>query len=141
MKLGRNINTKLDFQVSPLIDVVFLLLIYFMVAASLIKKEAALSFSLPACWQHAPSHPIEVQIAIAADGTIEAEGVCFPGNDRSLNTLVTQISGLKTLAASQRSLFFVNIMPHKETRHQRVIDVMDACAAAGVNHLAFSKSM
>ena len=37
-------NKKAELQIAPLIDVVFLLLIYFMVTASLIKKEADLSF-------------------------------------------------------------------------------------------------
>ncbi len=40
-------DAKLELQIAPLIDVVFLLLIYFMVTASLIKKEADLSFMLP----------------------------------------------------------------------------------------------
>lgn len=140
MKLGKNTDVKLGVQISPLIDVVFLLLIYFMVAATLIRKEAGLAFALPA-----PGNgldiPVEVRVEIAADGTVEIDGMRFSGNDRSLNALATQISKLKHLAAAQRSLFFVNIMPHKDTLHRRVIDVMDACAEAEVKHLAFCKSM
>ena len=49
MKLLEDLmNKKTEMQITPLIDVVFLLLIYFMVTASLIKKEADLSFMLPA---------------------------------------------------------------------------------------------
>ena len=41
-------EAKLELQIAPLIDVVFLLLIYFMVTASLVKKEADVEFLLPA---------------------------------------------------------------------------------------------
>lgn len=140
MKLGKDTDLKLGVQISPLIDVVFLLLIYFMVAATLIRKEAGLAFALPSPG-NGLAIPVEVRVEIAADGTVEVDGMRFAGNDRSLNTLATQISKLKSLAAAQHSLFFVNITPHKETLHRRVIDVMDACAEAGVGHLAFSKSL
>ena len=41
--LDEMINKKAELQIAPLIDVVFLLLIYFMVTASLIKKEAEIA--------------------------------------------------------------------------------------------------
>ena len=40
-------DTKLELQIAPLIDVVFLLLIYFIMTAALIKKEGDISFMLP----------------------------------------------------------------------------------------------
>ena len=44
MKLTQHLEeVKLELQIAPLIDVVFLLLIYFMVTASLIKKEGDIS--------------------------------------------------------------------------------------------------
>lgn len=142
MKLNHNIGAKLDLQISPLIDIVFLLLIYFMVTASLIKKEADLSFILPSpSPAGAIDIPVEVLVEIASDGAIEIEGMRFSRNDHSLNEMVKQIAGLKQIAASQHAEFFVNIMPHKEALHRRVIDVMDACTAAGVEKLNFSRSI
>lgn len=141
MKLNPHIDAKLDFQISPLIDIVFLLLIYFMVTASLVKKEGDISFSLPTPGSVALDIPIEVLVEITADGAIEVEGMRFSKNDRSLRDLVTQIVGLREIATSQQSEFFVNIMPHKETLHRRVIDVMNACSAAGVDRLNFSRSI
>lgn len=141
MELSHCADTKLDFQISPLIDIVFLLLIYFMVTASLIKKEADIVFSLPTPGSVQIDMPVEVRVEIAADGAIEVEGMRFSREDRSLNELVTQMAGLKKIAASQQSEFFVNIMPHKESLHRRVIDVMDACTAAGVDRLIFGQSI
>ncbi len=144
MKLNKNIEeVKLDLQVSPLIDVVFLLLIYFIVTAELIKKEGDISFMLPARSepQVMITLPVEVVILIAADGTVSVDGITFSAEDQELLALATQIKGLREVAKSQRSVFFVNLLPHKETLHHRIINVMDACAAAGVKNLSFSKSM
>jgi len=138
---SHHMYAKLDFQVSSLIDIVFLLLIYFMVTAALIKKEADISFTLPGLGAAEIGMPVEVCVEIAADGAIELEGLHFSGEDRSLDGLVEQIAGLKKMATSQHSGFFVNIAPHEEALHWRIIDVMDACAAAGVDRLAFGKSI
>ena len=136
-------DVKLELQIAPLIDVVFLLLIYFMVTAQLIRKEGDISFILPVNIQSekAVSVPVEVLIRIEADGTVELEGMQFSPIDSQLNDLVLQVQGLKHIAASQQSLFFVNILPHRNALHRRIIDVMDACHAAGVKSLTFSKAM
>jgi len=136
-------DIKLELQIAPLIDVVFLLLIYFMVTAALIKKEGDISFMLPAniAQTEMVDIPVEVLIEITSDGTIQVEGMRFDRNDRNLDDLVNQIAGLKQIAKSQNSRFFVNVLPHQDALHRRIIDVMDACAAADVNSLTFSKSM
>ncbi|MCF7817150.1 MAG: biopolymer transporter ExbD [Kiritimatiellales bacterium] len=136
-------DVKLELQIAPLIDVVFLLLIYFMVTAALVKKEGDISFMLPAniAQEEMVDIPVEVLIEITSDGTVEVEGMRFSRDDRSLDGLVLQIRGLRAIAASQRSPFFVNILPNQDALHRRIIDVMDACAAAGVESLSFSKAM
>ena len=136
-------DAKLELQIAPLIDVVFLLLIYFMVTASLIKKEGDISFILPAniATNEIVDLPVEVLIEIGVDGTVQVEGMRFSREDRSLQSLVEQLRGLQAIAQSQQSPFFVNILPNQDSLHARVIDVMDACAAAGVKSLSFSKAM
>jgi biopolymer transport protein ExbD len=133
----------MEMQIAPLIDVVFLLLIYFMVTASLVKKEGDISFILPAniAQDEMVTVPVEVLIEIDADGTVLLEGMQFPESDHMLDELVNQVRGLKQIAASQKSPFFVNLLPHRNALHKRIIDVMDACAAANVDSLTFSKSL
>ena len=58
-----------------------------------------------------------------------------------LSDLVSQLRGQQEIAKSQNSPFFVNILPNQDSLHYRIIDVMDACAAAGVEKLSFSKAM
>lgn len=136
-------DVKLELQIAPLIDVVFLLLIYFMVTAALIKKEGDISFILPAnvATNEIVDLPVEVLIEIGVDGTVQVEGMRFSREDRSLQSLVSQLRGLQAIAESQQSPFFVNILPNQDSLHARIIDVMDACAAAGVKSLSFSKAM
>jgi len=136
------IGKKAELQITPLIDVVFLLLIYFMVTSSLVKKEADLSFLLPAKVDTTDpiSLPIEALIEISDIGDVSMEGMRY-GLDGSLNDLVTQLLTLKEAASSSGSELIVNILPADNTLHGRIINVMDACAAAKVKNLSFSMSM
>ena len=136
------IGKKAELQITPLIDVVFLLLIYFMVTSSLIKKEADMSFLLPAK-VNTPDPitvPIEALIEISDVGDVSMEGMRY-GLDGSLNDLVQQLLTLKEAASSSSSELIVNILPSDSALHGRIIDVMDACAAAKVKNLSFSMSM
>ncbi|MCF7816441.1 MAG: biopolymer transporter ExbD [Kiritimatiellales bacterium] len=143
MKLDDLMNKKAELQIAPLIDVVFLLLIYFMVTASLIKKEADLSFMLPAQVQSTEpiTLPIEVLIEVSAEGDISIEGMTFGKDENNLDDLISQLVTLKQAADSSASELIVNIMPNDKALHGRIVKVMDACAAADVKNLSFSMTM
>ena len=134
---------KVELQIAPLIDVVFLLLIYFMVTASLIKKEADISFMLPARVDQSESieMPIEIMIEIIEGGDVVVEGMIFKSDDRALDDLISRLMEFKEAAESSASELIVNIMPHNEVLHGRIIDVMNACASAEVKNTSFSMSM
>lgn len=134
-------DSKLELNISSLIDVVFLLLIYFIVTARIVVKEGDIPFMLPA---DVPTVemldiPVEARIRINPDDTVMLEGMTFAAGDRKLDGLVTQIVGLRKMAEAQRSPFFVTLDPTEETLHRRIIDVMDACAEAKVKNLTFAK--
>ncbi|MDF7826021.1 biopolymer transporter ExbD [Pontiellaceae bacterium B12227] len=136
-------NKKAELEIAPLIDVVFLLLIYFMVTASLIKKEADLSFMLPAKVDVPESLdlPIEVLIEVSELGDIIINGMIFGSEEANLDDLIGQLLSLKEAADSSGSELIVNIMPADKAVHGRIIRVMDACAAANVKNMSFSMSM
>ena len=121
-------NKKAELQIAPLIDVVFLLLIYFMVTASLIKKEADLGFMLPAKVDVPESLdiPIEVLIEVSEDGNILIEGMIFGEDENNLDDLIGQLLSLKEAADTSGSELIVNILPEDKALHGRIIDVMDA---------------
>jgi biopolymer transport protein ExbD len=136
-------DEKVELQIAPLIDVVFLLLIYFMVTASLVKKEADISFMLPAKVDQteAIDLPSEVTIEIAPEGEVVVEGMIFPRDDHELDTLVLRLLEFREAAESSASELIVNILPANDVLHRRIIDVMSACAAADVKNTSFSMSM
>ena len=136
-------NKKAELQIAPLIDVVFLLLIYFMVTASLIKKEADLGFMLPAKVDVPESLdiPIEVLIEVSEDGNILIEGMIFGEDENNLDDLIGQLLSLKEAADTSGSELIVNILPEDKALHGRIIDVMDACADADVKNMSFSMTM
>lgn len=141
--LDELMNKKAELQIAPLIDVVFLLLIYFMVTSSLVKKEADLSFMLPAAAnpQEAVTLPIEVVIEISDVGDVTMNGMVFGQDSRNLNDLAGQLRALKQAADSSGSQFIVTIMPDDRALQSRIVNVMDACAAAHVKNMSFAMSM
>ena len=141
--LDELMNKKAELQIAPLIDVVFLLLIYFMVTSSMIKKEADLSFMLPV---NIPTTetiqlPIEVLIEVTEMGDILIEGMIFGHDQQNLDDLIGQLMSFKEAADSSGSELIVNILPADKAVHGRIVRVMDACAAANVKNMSFSMSM
>ena len=144
-------NKKAELQIAPLIDVVFLLLIYFMVTSALKDKEADLSFMLPAKVESEQvSEPWEVVIEIGAplensatgepdprSGDVSLFGQSF-GQRGDLEDLITQLKQQAESAKASSSEFVVNILPKNDAMHGRIIQVMDACAAAKAKNVSFS---
>ncbi len=134
---------KVELQITPLIDVVFLLLIYFMVTTALIKKEADISFMLPVRVDQPEiiDLPIEVLIEVADGGDVVVEGMIFPSDDRDLDELILRLIEFREAATSSGSELIVNILPHRTVLHGRIIEVMNACAIAEVRNTSFSMSL
>ncbi|MBN2685120.1 MAG: biopolymer transporter ExbD [Pontiellaceae bacterium] len=135
-------DAKMELQISPLIDVVFLLLIYFIVSAKIIEPEGDIPFALPSeAISEMMVLPIEARLRINEDDSIEINGgMKFEASDKKLSGLIEQINMLRGSAEAQRVPFFVTLNPTPKTRHLRIIDVMDACAEAKVKNLTFSKA-
>lgn len=140
--LEEMMNKKTEMQIAPLIDVVFLLLIYFMVTASLIKKEADLSFMLPAKVDTPDpiTLPIEVMIEVSEAGVISVNGMVY-GRNGNLDDLIGQLISFREAADSSKSDLIVNILPEDKAVHSHIVKVMDACAAADVKNMSFSMTM
>ena len=99
-----------------------------------------MSFALP-IGGPAIDLPLEVVVQIDADGTIDLNGIRYSAEDQGLSGLAERITQLQALANAQHSQFMVSILPDNQTLHHRIIDVMDACAEAGVKNLGFSQAL
>lgn len=126
---------------AALIDCVFLLLVYFMIAGTLEPQESDLLFTLPgrvAVGTHLPPAEIPV-IELDAKGRAFVNGVAFDAvsSVRYLQ-LEAMLSRYAQLTRATRAEPGVLIAPHAQTPHQAIVRVLDACSAAGVEHLAFA---
>ena len=133
-----------ELQMAPLIDCVFLLLIFFMVTASLVKSEGDLGIRLPGMVQQAVSvdMPDEQIIEVHANGEVLLNGRRYSTPDAAgMPDLVDTLERYRLAAAAANNKAMITIWADDQTRHQRIVDVMDACAAAGIQDLTFTSSL
>lgn len=129
-----------DLQIAPLIDVVFLLLIYFMVSAQLKRPEAALGLSLPGEVSVSTQMvlPDEQIIEVNAAGHIILNNQVFSDPEKEdLLRLQQILVRYKESAESMRQPAAIVIAAHDDAFHERVIDVLNLCAAAEIKQISF----
>jgi len=130
-----------ELNVAPLIDMVFLLLVYFMVTASLVQSEADLSIKLPGMLAQAEAVDMadEQVIEIFADSRVVLNGRTMDRPDRQeLPELTGLLIRYRLASEASKNEALITIWAEDETRHQRVVDVMNACADAGIKNVTFS---
>ena len=135
------VHEKPELAIAPLIDVVFLLLIYFIVTSSLERLEGDLSIRLPGTAKSSgtpPKVPDEQIVEISADGSVSLNGRIFGNpNTNDLSDMVVLLMRYKENAENSNTKAMVTIQADGESRHQRSIDVLNACASARVTHVSF----
>ncbi len=122
----------IGFQIAPMVDVVFVLMLFFMACAGWQMKERELSASIPGPGKGADT---PVVIEIAADGRVIL-------NDQPLGENGDhQLAGLRAWFKDARARFGTDdpvvIRPAAATRQERIIDVLNATTAAGVAKVSF----
>jgi biopolymer transport protein ExbD len=130
-----------ELDVSALIDLVFLLLIFFMVSCSLVKSEGDLGIQLPGMLAQAESvdMPDEQIIEIKESGRVYLNSREFDSFDsQELPTLVATLKRYKASSDAAKNKGLITISAADESEHQRVIDVMNACAAAKITNITFA---
>ena len=122
-----------DINLTPLIDVVFLLLIFFMVSTTF-KEDARIQVQLPeAQGEDVPAEePQVLEIVIDGSGTFYVNERMVV--DRKLATLKKAIAGT---AGDDREIPVV-IKADAKTPHQAVMTAMDAASQLGLLRFAFA---
>ncbi len=143
MKVRRRDQQLVEMQMGPMIDMVFLLLVFFMVTAKPIKQESDISLGLPGtvAAEEAVELPDEQRIRIEDDGSIVLNDSTFgePG-DEKLDALVATLKRFKEAADANKSEALVTLDAADDTNHQRIVDVLNACARADITGVTFSDS-
>ena len=132
MKFKRQIKSQLDINLTPLIDVVFLLLIFFMVTTTF-TKESRLTVDLPeAAGVALEEQPEQLEIIINAQGEYAINGRALVNSERStLKAALSEVSG----GDSTRPLV---ITADAMTPHQSVVTAMDVAGQLRFVHLSIT---
>jgi biopolymer transport protein ExbD len=127
----------MGFQIAPMVDVVFVLLLFFMASAGSQIVEKELTINLPSgakTGQGPQSTPIIIDISPGGQVTMNNQAF---GTEKDKD-LVQLKEWLKNSVEEFGGNDPVIIRPNPETRQERIIDVLNACAYAGVKNLTFS---
>jgi len=127
-------------QIAPMLDVMFVLLLFFMVSMANQKIEMELGINMPSGAAHQADKPATpAYLKINAQGTVLFnDSVIADSTDNRLDMLRLQLAeNVKNFGAEKTPVI---IIPSDRVQHQRVVDVMNAAAAAGVTNLSFGTS-
>ena len=116
-------------NLTPLIDVVFLLLIFFMVTTTFLDPEREIDIDLPVA--ESGGEPLEELEEIVVSVTEEGE-ILYSGRSLGREELISLLKG----AAQHDPSTPVTIRGHRLARHEAIVTVMDACGVAGISNLA-----
>ncbi len=139
--LKKKTGPKPSIPIAPMIDMVFLLLIYFMVSASLHRQEADISFQLPGVVEQSEplAMPDEQVVEISAQGRVVVNDYAydFPGAPRFME-LASMLKRYKEASDATRTEARIIIAPDETVTHQTIVKVLDACALAGIESVNFA---
>lgn len=129
MKFKRQIKEELELNLTPLIDVVFLLLIFFMVTTTF-NRDTSLVVNLPeASGEELEISNDQIDILIAENGTYSINGNLLVNSQlETLKRAITEVS------ADDNSLPII-ITADAQSSHQSVVTAMDAVAQLGFTRL------
>jgi biopolymer transport protein ExbD len=129
----------MGFQIAPMIDVVFVIMLFFMVMAGAIRAERHLVTALPSPALET-GVPDEIVIEISDDGYIalNEEEVAI-GADTALKQLYMQLDNLQRDAVARGGQpILVTIQADEQARYQRIVDVLNVLARAGMTNVTFT---
>lgn len=135
-------NGDVGFQIAPMIDVVFVILIFFMALAAQIRIEQILKTTLPGTAVSTTSTEFvdEQIIHIGESGDVSLNEEQYDGATGALPGLIGTLLRLKASSDAAQSKLLVTLISHPESPYSRTIDVLNALAVAEVTHVTFTAS-
>ena len=131
-----------DLDITPMIDVVFLLLIFFMVSTTF-QRETELEIALPEASAKAKATAVVsgVVLEIDSDGLyrlgIRADGELSEVISVSVDRLSETLGGISTKYETTTLI----IKADAKTSHQAVVRALDAAQRAGLKKIKFAAEM
>ncbi|HSI07360.1 MAG: ExbD/TolR family protein [Rariglobus sp.] len=134
-------NPDVGFQIAPMIDVVFVILVFFMALAAQIKIEQILQTKLPgvAVASSTTEFVDEQILQVGEDGEVSLNDESYDSpQSRELPQLTGTLLRLKSSSDAAKSKLVVTLISHPESPYYRTIDVLNALAIAGISNVTFT---
>ncbi len=136
----RSSEVNLGFQIAPMIDVVFVILLFFMVKAGDIQVENSHVTKLPGTVESdTPADmPDEIAVIVEDDGQVYLNDDPLDSPESSdLPEFAGSLNQLRESADATKSQVLVTIYANELARYQRVVDVLDALTRAQITNVTF----
>ena len=124
-------DTSPGFQMAPMLDIVFILLVHFMAATLFAKWENKLDITVPSADSSLSASRQRMEIIV----NVDKNGAIF------INSIEMKAERLEEILATTHARspeLPVIIRADQDARHKDVIRVLDICAKADVRNVAFS---
>jgi len=133
---------NMGFQIAPMIDVVFVIMLFFMAMAGAVKVERELKQTLPGVAPQttdAPDVPDEILVGVEETGSVTLnDEELDPATSKSMPNFVNTMKRLKQEADNRKAKVLVTIKAEEQAKYERVIDVLNAMARAQVSNVTFT---
>lgn len=133
-------EVNLGFQIAPMIDVVFVIMLYFMVMAGAVQVENAHNTKLPGTVQTDTDTalPDEIAVRVEDDGQVYLNDDPLDAPDtKALPEFKANLIQLKESSDASKSEVLVTIYANELARYERVVDVLDALSQAKISNVTF----
>ena len=118
-------------EITPLIDVIFLLLIFFVVSTTFVRSSA-IEVDLPDASGAVEQVPAAIEIRVSATGGYAVNGEALPERGRA--ELLDALGRARDRSANPEPLLV--IAADADSRHESVVRVMDAARELGLTKLS-----
>lgn len=139
MKLRVPLTQSDDIDMTPMIDIVFQLIIFFMIASSFVEEAKVYKVTVPKA--EAPmtiSTEEALKIAVTADGIVAPADATKPEQKYSnLKDLVDELKLYKEAREKAGKEPLVVIKGDQDARHKRIVEVWNAIRSSGIRQVSF----
>lgn len=122
---ARQVDQDLSLELTPLIDMVFLLLIFFLVATTFHQEEREMQIALPVATSAGPISALLQELVVNVD---EEGHIILGGRRMEPQALRSMIAEAVELNPQQK----VTIRGDRRTAYANIVTVLDICKGAGI---------
>jgi biopolymer transport protein ExbD len=128
---ARSEPAPVAFQIAPMVDILLVLLCFFVITWSMARKENELDVRVPAASAGQESNPVVNQtvLNVKADGSIVW--------DRKIIGKEALLEKLKSLASLYPD-YAIILRGDVKTDYDHIVQVLDTCRLAGIWNVAFA---